>query len=372
MNIALLEPFYGGSHRQWADGLCENSRYRIDLYTLPARHWKWRMHGAAVTLARRLREAGTGAALLLASDLMDVAAFRALLPPADRNIPLALYFHENQLTYPWSPNDPDPEHRRDHHYAFINFTSALAADRVLFNSHYHRRAFLDSLVPFLRQFPDYRGLQEVAEIDAKSSVLPLGLALSELDDGRQTGSRPEEAVLLWNHRWEYDKGPDTFFRVLFRLKEAGVPFKLIVLGASYRKTPPAFERARQRLADHILHWGYVENRSAYAHWLHLADIAPVTSRQDFFGASAVEAIFCNCYALLPNRLAFPEHVPSSRHTDHLYHGEEELYQKLKTQIEEVRHIREGKGYRHFVARYDWRNLVGAYDRHFEQVPSHSQ
>ena len=47
LNILFLEPFYGGSHREFADGLVQHSRQRIELHTLPARFWRWRMRGAA-------------------------------------------------------------------------------------------------------------------------------------------------------------------------------------------------------------------------------------------------------------------------------------------------------------------------------------
>jgi len=54
----------------------------------------------------------------------------------------------------------------------------------------------------------------------------------------------------------------------------------------------------------------VEDFAEYAKWLWRADILPVTSRQEFFGASVVQALYCNCCALLPDRLAYPEHLPS--------------------------------------------------------------
>ena len=47
----LLEPFFGGSHREFAEGLIEHSRHAIELRTLPARFWKWRLRGAALYLA---------------------------------------------------------------------------------------------------------------------------------------------------------------------------------------------------------------------------------------------------------------------------------------------------------------------------------
>lgn len=52
MRILLIEPYYGGSHKAWADGLWHYSRHHIDLLTLPAQFWKWRMQGGAITLAR--------------------------------------------------------------------------------------------------------------------------------------------------------------------------------------------------------------------------------------------------------------------------------------------------------------------------------
>ncbi len=55
MNFLFLEPFYGGSHRDFADGLIAHSRHRIDLVTLPARFWKWRMRGAALYLAGKIQ-----------------------------------------------------------------------------------------------------------------------------------------------------------------------------------------------------------------------------------------------------------------------------------------------------------------------------
>ena len=80
------------------------------------------MQGGAVTMARRFQALETQPDLIIASDMMDVSLFRAI---TRTNIPIALYFHENQLTY--------PQNRRQHHgwqYGFINYASALTADRL--------------------------------------------------------------------------------------------------------------------------------------------------------------------------------------------------------------------------------------------------
>ena len=40
LKFLFLEPFFGGSHREFAKGLISHSRHRIDLMTLPARFWR--------------------------------------------------------------------------------------------------------------------------------------------------------------------------------------------------------------------------------------------------------------------------------------------------------------------------------------------
>lgn len=363
--IQLVEPFLAGSHQQWAEGLRAHSAHEVSILGLPGRHWKWRMYGGAVALAAQANALPDPAPdLILATDMLDVATFLALCRRRLAHTPVALYFHENQVTYPWSPDDTDARLERNNQYGFINYTSALAADRVFFNSAFHRSAFLEALPAFLRQFPDRRGMDNVALIAAKSEVLPLGMDLAALDLPAPP-PKPAEAVILWNHRWEYDKSPDAFFAALCQLKAEGLPFKLIVLGEAYQQSPPAFEAAFHQLADRILHFGYAPSRAQYAHYLHLADVLPVTSQQDFFGGSTVEAIYCGCLPLLPRRLAYPMHIPAAHHAALLYDTDAELLDKLRAAILDVPHARHLAGsllrVRDFVAHCDWSHMAGIYD-----------
>lgn len=358
MKIALIDPFHTGSHRAWAEGVAQHLGHEVRLFTLPGRHWKWRMHGAAASLAQEYLDSGFRAEVVLTTDMLALDTFAALCRRALSHTRLDLYFHENQLTYPWSPTDPDRKLRRDNHYAFINLSSALAADRVFFNSDYHRHSFLGALPDFLRQFPSPSLLPLLPGLEARCETLPLGLDLRALDTAPAPPS--EQAVLLWNHRWEYDKGPEDFFRVLFRLEEEGMDFRLIVLGRSYGKTPAIFAEARERLKERILHWGYVASRKEYAHLLRRADILPVTSRQDFFGMSVVEAMYCGVFPLLPDRLAYPEHLPEGWEDQCLYRDEKALLAKLRNLISSFAE-RPITPLADFVSRYDWRNLRALYD-----------
>ncbi len=366
MNILVIEPFYAGSHQRWAEEYQRASTHTVQCLKLRGRHWKWRMQGGALALAERFEKLPQLPDVLLATDMLHLPAFLGLTRHRASRLPVALYFHENQLTYPWSPEDRDPQLGRDRQYAYINFLSAVAADRVFFNSAYHRSSFLNALPDFLRRFPDQKGLQHLAGLQDKSAVLPLGLDLKALDLP-QLPAKPEAPVILWNHRWEYDKNPKAFFRALFRLQEEGLDFRLVVLGEAYQYAPPVFAEARKRLAPQLLHWGYAADRKEYARWLWLADILPVTAVQDFFGGSVVEAIYCNCYPLLPGRLAYPEHLPAGVRAEHLYQDEEGFYQKLRTLVQQIGRVRASAHYQHFVSRYDWSILAESYDKQLAGV-----
>ena len=363
MNILLLEPFFSGSHKRWATELQKFSRHNITLLTLPGRYWKWRMYGGAVALAAEFDKLTEVPDLILATDMLDLTTFLTLTRKRTAHIPTALYFHENQITYPWSPTDADVKKGRNNQYGFLNYTSALAADAVFFNSYYHKNSFTGALPGFLRQFPDCRNPENVQRINDKSQVLPLGLDLkkyAEVADAKHGGA----PVLLWNHRWEYDKNPDDFFAALFKLQEEEVDFQLIVTGENYKSAPPIFAEAQAKLQDKVLHFGYADSAAAYAALLHRADILPVTSRQDFFGGSVVEAIYCNCFPLLPDRLAYPEHIPAHLHGSHIYKGAPNFYERLKETIENFTAGRISADYRHFAARYDWAECVQSYDTAF--------
>ncbi|MES2619953.1 MAG: DUF3524 domain-containing protein [Bacteroidota bacterium] len=365
MKILLLETFFTGSHKKWAEDFQRFSKHEIKILSLSGHHWKWRMHGGAVSLAEQMT-VQEKPDLILATDMIDLNLFLSLTRAWSHNIPTAIYFHENQLNYPWSPTDADVKLQRDNHYAFINYASALAADAVFFNSQYHLDAFNNELPKFLKAFPDENNLATADAIRKKSSVLSLALDLKKLDNHKpQKIEKPNRAVILWNHRWEYDKNPEQFFHTLFELAEHGIDFRLIVLGESYTKRPAVFDEAKEKLSDKILHFGYAESFDEYCKWLWMADMLPVTSWQDFFGASVVEAMYCNVVPFLPKRLAYPEHIPAQFHSTFFYE-EEDFAVKIQRRIMDVKYLRV-MDTRQYAARYEWANLIPDYDSKMEQV-----
>lgn len=368
MRICLIEPFYTGSHKRWADELASRSRHEIDILSLPGRHWKWRMHGAAITLAREFSSKNQRYDLILASDMLDLTVFLSLLRREISQTPVALYFHENQLLYPWSPSDADTKKGRDLHYGFINYTSALAADKLFFNSDYHRTAFLAAIPEFLTRYPDFENKETVPQLEAKSQTLWLGMDLKAFDAHHcpNRGTQSERPLIVWNHRWEYDKNPIGFFRILYQLIECGIDFDLALLGESFDEAPPYFVEARERLGSRIVHYGIAEQFSDYATWLWKADIALVTSNQDFFGGSVVEAIYCGCHSILPNRLAYPNHINISQNQSNFYKSESDAVDLLEQWIES-KAWKKPSTLNETVNRYDWSNLIASYDTEFKSL-----
>ncbi len=300
MKILALEPYYGGSHRAFLDGWSARSRHSWTVLHLPAYKWKWRMRHAAVTMADAVAQRtadGQRWDLLFASDMLNLAEFVGLAPPAVQRLPSVAYFHENQLTYPVSH-----ESERDYHFALTNMTTALAADGVWFNSAFHRDSFLQALPVLLRKMPDHQPFDAVQRIAAKSCVRPPGI-----EDFPPRGQRnPGPIRILWAARWEHDKNPETFFEALKIIQAQGIDFRVSAIGQRFRQVPPIFARAQDHFAAHIDRWGYQDTRAEYRAALCEADVMVSTAQHEFFGISVVEAVAAGAYPLLPTRLAYPE------------------------------------------------------------------
>lgn len=369
MKILIVEPFCSGSHKKWVNGIKEFSSHEITILSLPGAHWKWRMHGASITLARKYQLLNENFDIILCSDMMDIALFKALI--AKNTAPIGIYFHENQLTYPWSETDPDPTLERNIQYGFINYTSALVADFVWFNSEYHQKSFLNAIRIMLHNFPDQKNIETISIIESKSKVMYFGITLSQITKYAPPISlKTKDVVILWNHRWEYDKDPNLFFTVLLRLKEKGIRFKLIVLGESFQKAPAIFNHAKTLLQDEIIHWGYCEKEEEYTKLLYQSDILFVTNKQDFFGISVLEAMASNVFPLLPFRLSYPEFFPEAMYPTFFYEIQENailhekyLCDRLQRLIFDIKYPR-GMNLSQWVHKFDWNERIKEWDEQF--------
>ena len=318
MRVLALEPYYGGSHRHFVDGWSARSRHDWTLLQLPPYKWKWRMRHSALTLAAEAeRRAATGERwdCLFCSDMLNLAELRGLAPGVLGSLPSVLYFHENQITYP-----VQVEKERDFQFGMTNIVSALAADHVWFNSAFHRDAFLAAIPPFLNRMPDHRPVESVEIIRAKAVVRQPGVPCLSA----RRGERPAGPLrILWAARWEFDKNPECLFEALAALRDAEVPFRVSVLGESFRKVPAVFEWARSEFRRQIETWGFQAQRADYQRALMRADVFVSTARHEFFGISTIEAMVAGAYPLLPRRLSYPELlelVPRGAMETHFFDG----------------------------------------------------
>ncbi len=361
MHIQFLNPFHGGSHAVVAEGYAAHSRHHVTLLPLStAGGWRWRMRGAAVTLARRALDLPPPD-LFVATDMLDLTTFLALYGKQRRPPPVALYFHENQLTYPLPAG-----RRQDLSFAWINYSSALAADALFFNSAFHRRSFFAALPGLPGRYYDHQELDLLPELEAKAAVLPPGIDLQFHARSAPAERAPGPARILWNSRWDYDKQPAAFFAALEELAACGPEFRLIIAGEHVDPQAAEFVAAHERWADRIEHWGFAENRAEYSRLLHLADIVVSTAIQEFFGIGIIEALSCGCVPILPRRLTYPELLPPELHAGCLYTDEADLVVRLAAAIEQLPEMQQ-RNWRAIAAMYDWSHMAPQYDAAFSAM-----
>ncbi|VUD56499.1 hypothetical protein TDB9533_02155 [Thalassocella blandensis] len=317
MHILLLSAYDANSHQYWRSGLRQHFQdYQFTELVLPSRFFNWRIRGNGLYWSFAEHDVLTQSYdLILATSMVDLATLRGLVPQLCQ-IPTVLYFHENQFAYPMSSSGSKAQEqgKADAVAAMmVQLYSALAADKVLFNSEYNRRSFIDGLQKLLRQLPDYVPQGVAESITAKSQILhvplsdtpPAGASLSVPE--RETNSEQKSYSILWNHRWEYDKGPERLLHCL-RALPATEQFTVHVVGQSFRQVPSEFAEIRQLLERNgwLGNWGYMEDSASYHALLASARMVLSTAVHDFQGLSVLEAVQAHCLPVVPNRLAYQE------------------------------------------------------------------
>lgn len=323
------------------------------------------MEGGAFALASELLESAVEPDLILASDMLDVATFLGLTKSRTAGVPCITYFHENQFAYPWSANDRDYIRGTERFYSLKNVAAALASDCIAFNSNYNCTSFFDGAALLFERFPDYNDFSAIARLKPLTRILPVGIqdVFFELDQSRP--GKSDKPLILWNHRWESDKNPKEFFELLESLSRDGISFELAVLGEALDAIPREFIEAKESLARHIVHWGYVDSFAEYREWLCRADFMPVTSKQDFFGVSIAEAIACGVVPLLPDRLSYPEVFSIGSNPEFFYRSNDELARRLRHLLQGIDRL-DSSALRELVGGYRWSNVVSEYDSLFSE------
>ncbi len=297
--ILLLSGYDAASHRRWriemsrrltADG------HQVESRALPPRHFRWRIRGNALEFASDADLWAKDWDLIIATSAVDVATLRGL---TRTKCPWIVYVHENQFAYPLRVD----QRKRDGALLIRDLYAVLAADVLVFNSQFNRDSLLEGARKFLARMPDYNAFDPGPALE-RASVLPVGLE-DEFFEPRPTEHRTPP-TLLWNHRWEWDKAPETFFDALDLLDERDLDFRLNIVGQQFRNAPAVFEAAHQRHEQRIRRWGYQEKREDYLEALDESDFVISTSLHEYQGLAVMEAAARGATPVLPNRLAYPE------------------------------------------------------------------
>lgn len=295
------------------------------------------MSAAAWELGRRCANGVERPDLFLVTDFVDLSQLQAFLPADWADIPRVLYMHENQLTYP-ERGGAD----RDNSWGFKNVLSCLAADRVIFNSAFHRNAFGAAADALLKRLPKPNPRAELQAALKAASVIGPGIPFEEIRLGTG-GQDPAPLRVLFNHRWEHDKDPTAFLQAAVEARSRGAEFELVILGEDFESAeelPGAALLAE--LAGCIGQRGFLESRDAYFEALGRSDVVVSTAQHEFYGIALLEAVAAGCTPLAPARLAYPEVLPELAREGQLYGDAEELTGRLVELARDPQPLRDPK------------------------------
>lgn len=292
--VWLLSAYHADSHASWANWLMNNfPQLDWQLATLPGRHFRWRIRGNPLSWLGQLPEQTPD--LLIATSMVDLATLRGLRPDLAA-VPSIYYFHENQFAYPPSGSQHssiDPQ--------MVQLYGALCADRVLFNSAFNRNSCLRGIDQLMARLPDHTPDSLSQTILSKSRVLAVPI-------NAITGGEKTPGLILWNHRWEYDKAPQVFAEALGLLREKTSHFSLALLGPRATKPHPALQKIRDTLRDHIAYDDLV-SAEQYQQIVAKSQIVVSTAIHEFQGLAVMQASSSGARPVVPDALCYPEQYP---------------------------------------------------------------
>lgn len=329
MRILLLSAYDALSHRYWREGLVEQfPEYQWTVLALAPRYFNYRVRANPLSwFSEQYATLSAPYDLIIATSFVDIATLRGLVP-ALATTPLWLYCHENQFAYPESAQQAEQKLQADNKQQsshdleakMVFLYACLAADIISFNSAWNRDSAFVGMAELLHRFPEKLDNSVLDSIKSKANIIPVPLPPIQALDKLASDSSNEIAIdrnkdsqtlsLLWNHRWEYDKGPETLLTLVSELDKNSFNCEINIVGQQFRQIPAAFNKIEQILRESSSlrcgAWGYIESKQQYQQLLQHSNIVISTALHDFQGIAVLEAVQAGCVPLLPNSLVYPE------------------------------------------------------------------
>ncbi|XP_064442546.1 tRNA-queuosine alpha-mannosyltransferase isoform X6 [Mirounga angustirostris] len=328
MSLLIVEPFYGGSHKQLVDLLQEELEDCV-LYTLPAKKWHWRARTSALYFSQNI-PISEQYRILFASSVLNLTELAALRPDLGK-LKKILYFHENQLIYPIKKCQ-----ERDFQYGYNQILSCLVADVVVFNSVFNMESFLTSIGKFMKLIPDHRPRDLESIIRPKCQVIYFPIRF------------PDVSRFMPKHK-------PTHLQKILSLKGNGgtapslaLPFQQEQKGSenllknSNSESGPCNAAPQENLGSSLTQesdWRTCDSSdNSSSHHQEKIQNAAFNPRDILGGIDDpqrplhivwphrwLEAVYCGCYPLCPKDLVYPEIFPA----EYLYSTPEQLSKRLQ-------------------------------------------
>ncbi|KAJ6648011.1 Glycosyltransferase-like domain-containing protein 1-like, partial [Pseudolycoriella hygida] len=325
--ILIIEAFYGGSHKQLLDTILENiNSMEYELFTLPAKKWHWRARMSALHFAHTI-PTDHHYDVLFSSSVLNLAELLGVRPDLAKCRKI-VFFHENQLVYPVREiKDRDCQYGLNQIMTWcqsfvIGYEENLAADVLIFNSNFNRTSFLNNINPFLNIQSDFKLKQICEKIEPKCEVLYFPIKFQQMPK-RSKENYNTVLHLIWPHRWEHDKNPQLLTETLLELHKRKIPFRASIIGENFQTVPECFDGIQEKLGEKLINFGYL-SRESYIQCLLNGDVVISTAGHEFYGVSMLEATYCGCIPIAPNKLVYPEIYP----TENLYNTSNQLIKTL--------------------------------------------
>ena len=353
----MLSAYNAGSHKYWCKGVAQGL-HDIDwtILSLPARYFSWRIRGNPISfMSQYSEELGQKYDFLLVTSMVDLATLKGLVPSLS-TLPSIVYFHENQFEYPKSERQKTLLEAQ-----MVNVYSALAADRIIFNSKFNQKTFFDGCDQLMSKLPDITLSDLSVQLQRKSSVIPVPIDNHLFEYSLEDVELNDPVKILWNHRWEYDKGTDRLLLFLSELNKRKIPFEINIVGEQFRRVPLEFNDIQLKFSKQLGVFGYIANVDEYYKLLSECDIVLSTSLHEFQGISVMEAVAAGCLPIVPSRLSYCEYINNDYcYNSDLENPEKEAVSAVNTLQKVIAFPERRQSMSEIFQQYSWRELIERY------------